>query len=34
VQRLGDRLLAPLDEAERAHFLDLLRRVADAASLG
>lgn len=34
VQRLGDRLLAPLDEAERAHFLDLLRRVADAGSPG
>ena len=32
VLRLGDRLLAPLDEGERVRFLDLLRRVADAAS--
>jgi DNA-binding MarR family transcriptional regulator len=31
VQRLGDRLLAPLDEGERTRFLDLLHRVADAA---
>lgn len=32
VHQLGERLLAPLDEAERARFMDMLRRVADAAS--
>ena len=29
VRRVGQRLLAPLDEAERAQFLDYLRRVGD-----
>jgi DNA-binding MarR family transcriptional regulator len=29
VQRLGQRLLADLDEAERARFIDSLRRVGD-----